>query len=180
MKRLMLFLPLVIFVLLALLFWRGLSLDPDELPSALVGKPLPEFELPRLDNPEQTITRQDIIGKPFLLNVWGSWCVSCRYEHPYLIKLAEQGVPIYGVAYKDLPENAQKWLDDLGDPYEANIVDLEGTLGIDLGVSGAPETYVVDADGIIRHKHVGVLNEQVWAQEVAPALFGQAPAEANP
>lgn len=171
MHRIFLFIPLVIFAGLAILFWRGLSLDPNEMPSALIDRPLPDFSLPNLAQPEQTLSKSDLTGKPILLNVWATWCVACRVEHPFLLKLAEQGVPIYGLNYKDDSEAARKWLVDLEDPYVANIVDADGRLGIDLGVFGAPETYVVDAQGIIRHKHVGVLDEKVWAEQIAPILF---------
>lgn len=171
MNRVLLFVPLLVFIVLAALFWRGLSLDPSEMPSALVDRPLPEFELPRLADSQQTITKQEVIGKPVLLNVWGTWCVACRVEHPFLVQLAEQGVPIYGINYKDDSEAARQWLVDLGDPYVANIVDADGRFGIDLGVFGAPETYVVDAQGVIRYKHVGVVDEKVWVEHLAPILF---------
>lgn len=171
MNRVLLFVPLLVFIVLAALFWRGLSLDPSEMPSALVDRPLPNFELPRLADPQQTITKQEVIGKPVLLNVWGTWCVACRVEHPFLVQLAEQGVPIYGINYKDDSEAARQWLVDLGDPYVANIVDADGRFGIDLGVFGAPETYVVDAQGVIRYKHVGVVDEKVWVEHLAPILF---------
>lgn len=171
MNRIALFIPLVIFVVLAVLFWRGLSLDPNEMPSALLDKPLPEFELPSLSDEQATISKADLVGKPLLLNVWATWCVACRVEHPFLLKLAQQGVPIYGVNYKDDSEQARKWLQDLENPYVANIVDADGRLGIDLGVFGAPETYVLDAGGTIRYKHIGIVDEQVWVEHIAPILF---------
>jgi len=163
--------PLILFVVLALFLFRGLQLDPRELPSALIDRPLPEFKLPVLGAPEQ-VTRQDVIGQVSLFNVWATWCVSCRVEHPYLQQLADRGIPIYGVNYKDVDADALGWLAELGDPYRANIVDAEGTLGLDLGVYGAPETYLVDAAGVIRYRHVGVLDERVWQTTLQP-LFEQ-------
>ncbi len=175
MSRIALFVPLLIFMALAVLLWRGLSLDPTDMPSALIDRPLPEFELPRLAQPEQTISTGDLVGKPFLLNVWATWCITCRAEHPFLVELAKMGVPIYGVNYKDDSDMARQWLEDLGNPYRANIVDAQGDLGMDLGVFGAPETYVVDAEGVIQYKHVGMVDEKVWVQQIAPVLFSQTP-----
>ena len=165
--RLKLFLPLLIFAVLSAFLFRGLSLDPKDLPSALIDQPLPEFSLPVLGQ-DRLITRQDITGAPALLNVWATWCISCRVEHPYLLQISAAGVPIYGINYKDEDVSAQRWLADLGDPYRANIVDREGTLGIDLGVYGAPETYLVDANGVVRYRHVGVVDEQVWLTILEP------------
>jgi len=161
------FLPLGAFLILVLLLVRGLSLDPTELPSARLGKSVPTFSLPVLDSAE-TRSPVDWRGKPALINVWATWCFSCRVEHPYLLQLAEQGVTIYGLNYKDEPAKASQWLVDLGDPYAETIVDQNGAFGLDLGVYGAPETYVIDADGIIRHRHVGVVDEQVWVEQLQP------------
>ncbi|MEP1593451.1 MAG: DsbE family thiol:disulfide interchange protein, partial [Halieaceae bacterium] len=155
------------FAILALLLFRGLELDPREMPSALIDKPLPEFSLPRLGS-DSGIARVDVVGEVALFNVWATWCVSCRVEHPYLQQLAENGVPIYGVNYKDDDAAAIQWLQDLGDPYRANIVDAQGSLGLDLGVYGAPETYFVDASGVIRYRHVGVIDERVWQSRLEP------------
>ncbi|WOJ96039.1 DsbE family thiol:disulfide interchange protein [Congregibacter brevis] len=160
-SRLKLFVPLGLFLLLAVLLFRGLSLDPQALPSALIDKPLPEFTLPALSD-EQTLTDSDLLGAPLLLNVWATWCISCRVEHPYLQRLADKGVLIYGVNYKDDSTAARGWLEQLGDPYQESIVDAQGTFGLDLGVYGAPETYFVDAKGVIRYRHVGVIDERVW------------------
>jgi cytochrome c biogenesis protein CcmG/thiol:disulfide interchange protein DsbE len=160
-SRLKLFLPLGLFALLAALLFRGLSLDPQALPSALIDKPLPQFSLPTLEQ-NGSISAQDISGEPMLLNVWATWCISCRVEHPYLQRLSDSGVAIYGINYKDDPVAARSWLKDLGDPYRANIVDAQGTLGLDLGVYGAPETYFIDASGVVRYRHVGVIDERVW------------------
>ena len=165
--RLKLFLPLLIFVVLAGFLYRGLSLDPMALPSALIDKPLPAFTLTALEDGRE-LSREDVIGEPALFNVWATWCISCRAEHPYLQQLADRGVPIYGINYKDEDEAARRWLRELGDPYRANIVDREGTLGVDLGVYGAPETYLVDAAGVIRYRHVGVVDDRVWRDTLEP------------
>ena len=165
--RVKLFLPLILFAVLALFLYRGLQLDPRELPSALIDRPLPGFELPALGQ-DRMLTREQVIGEVSLFNVWATWCVSCRVEHPYLHMLAEQGVPIFGVNYKDDDADALRWLQDLGDPYRLNIVDAQGTLGLDLGVYGAPETYLVDAAGVIRYRHVGVVDDRVWRDILQP------------
>ena len=177
-RRLKLFIPLGLFVVLSLFLLRGLSLDPQELPSALIDRPLPVFALPAL-NADRTLKPADVTGEPALFNVWATWCVSCRVEHPYLQQLAQEGVPIYGINYKDDPEAARQWLRDLGDPYRVNIVDREGTLGLDLGVYGAPETYFVDADGVVRYRHVGVIDERLWRSRLAP-IYEQMSREARP
>lgn len=170
MGRLKLLIPLVIFVVLALFFWRGLSLDPNAMPSALLNKPVPEFSLPSLESPETLLNRDIFLGKVTLLNVWATWCPPCYVEHPFLVKLAEQGVPIIGVNYKDDVPAAQKWLEELHNPFIYIIRDADGRLGIDLGVSGWPETYVVDKEGVIRYKHVGIIDEKVWSQTLQPLM----------
>ncbi|MFL9812373.1 DsbE family thiol:disulfide interchange protein [Stutzerimonas sp. VN223-3] len=170
MKRLLMLLPLALFLIVAVFLYRGLFLDPTELPSALIGKPLPSFSLPSVEDPQRLISAQDIKGKPALVNVWATWCVACKVEHPVLNKLAAQGVNIYGVNYKDDNAAAQKWLRDFHDPYQLNIRDEQGSLGLDLGVYGAPETFIVDKQGIIRHKYVGVIDERVWREKLA-ALY---------
>ncbi len=167
MQRLKLFLPLIAFVALAGFLFRGLSLDPTALPSARLGDPLPDFSLPALHT-DALLTADSLKGEVSLLNVWATWCYSCRVEHPFLLSLAEQGVPIYGLNYKDEAAKAQEWLAQLGDPYTRTIVDADGTLGLDLGVYGAPETYVVDAEGVVRYRHVGVVDEAVWQNSLAP------------
>lgn len=165
--RLKLFLPLILFGVLALFLMRGLQLDPKALPSALIDQPLPEFSLTALGSGEP-LDRGSVTGQVALFNVWATWCVSCRVEHPYLTELAKQGVAIYGINYKDDDSAAIKWLQDLGDPYIASIADRQGTLGLDLGVYGAPETYLIDADGVVRYRHVGVVDERVWTNILAP------------
>ena len=166
MRRLILLLPLVIFLGVAVFLYRGLFLDPSELPSALIDKPFPAFSLPAVEG-DQLITQQNLLGKPSLVNVWATWCVACKVEHPVLNKLASMGVNIHGVNYKDDNAAAQKWLSEFHDPYQLNISDPKGTLGLDLGVYGAPETFFVDAKGIIRHKFVGVIDEAIWRETVS-------------
>jgi cytochrome c biogenesis protein CcmG, thiol:disulfide interchange protein DsbE len=168
MKRLLLLLPLALFLLIAVLLYRGLFLDPTSLPSALIGKPFPAFALPALDDPSHTLTPDAIKGRPALVNVWATWCTSCRQEHSVLTKLADQGVVIYGVNYKDDRAAAQRWLRTLHNPYRLNLEDAAGTLGLDLGVYGAPETFFIDAHGIIRDKYVGIIDQDVWREKLAP------------
>ncbi|MEH6550903.1 MAG: DsbE family thiol:disulfide interchange protein [Pseudomonadales bacterium] len=175
MGRLKLFLPLIIFSLLALLLLRGLEMDPTTLPTALKDKPFPEFSLLELKD-GRMLSVADLKGEVALVNVWATWCVSCRVEHPQLLNLARQGVVIYGVNYKDERSSALAWLARLDDPYKLNISDDDGRLGLDLGVYGAPETYLIDALGVIRYKHVGVVDERVWTDILKPqyeALRGQ-------
>ncbi len=178
MKRLLLLLPLAMFLALAVILYRGLFIDPSELPSALIGKPFPAFSLPSVQS-GQTLTEADLMGKPALVNVWATWCVACRVEHPMLNKLLKQGVTIHGVNYKDDNAAAQKWLVEFHDPYQLNINDARGTLGLDLGVYGAPETFLIDKQGIIRHKFVGVIDERVWREQLAP-LYQQLVDEVQP
>jgi cytochrome c biogenesis protein CcmG/thiol:disulfide interchange protein DsbE len=168
MARLKLFIPLFIFALLAALLYSGLDGDPSELPTALAGKPVPAFELTALQG-SRILTEKDLVGEVSLLNVWATWCISCRAEHPTFMRIAEE-IPIYGLNYKDDNAKAKKWLQELGDPYRLNIVDSKGSLGLDLGVYGAPETYVLDRHGIIRHKRVGVVDDRIWQQEILPIV----------
>ncbi|MDA8656347.1 DsbE family thiol:disulfide interchange protein [Luminiphilus sp.] len=165
------FLPLVAFAALVLLLVRGLALDPAALPSARVGQPLPEFDLQVLGG-EYRRSAGQWHGKPALLNVWATWCFSCRVEHPYLLDLAESGVTIYGLNYKDDPAKALTWLEELGNPYAETVVDIDGDFGFDLGVYGAPETYVIDAAGTVQYRHVGVVDERVWTEQLAPFFGG--------
>ncbi|EQM68065.1 DsbE family thiol:disulfide interchange protein [Pseudomonas tohonis] len=167
MKRLILLLPLAIFLGVAVFLYRGLFLDPAELPSALIDKPFPAFSLQSVDG-SRTLTEADLKGKPALVNVWGTWCISCRVEHPVLNKLSQMGVVIHGVNYKDDNAAALKWLKEFHNPYQLDIRDEKGSLGLDLGVYGAPETFLIDKDGIIRHKFVGVIDEVVWREQLAP------------
>lgn len=156
------FLPLVIFFGLGFFLWKGLSLDPRELPSALIDRPMPAFELPSLTDPARSLTVADLKGETALVNVWATWCPTCKEEHAFLNELAEQGVVIYGINYKDEPVKATSWLQRYLNPYKDVILDKEGSLGLDLGVYGAPETYIIDAQGTIRYRHVGAVDANVW------------------
>ena len=159
------FLGVVLFALMALF---GINNDPRELPSALIGKPFPEFSTGSVFDADTVITRADLLGRPALVNVWATWCPSCKDEHPVLNDLAKQGVLIHGVNYKDNIPDAQRWLNDFLNPYQLNISDPKGTLGFDLGVYGAPETFMIDKHGIIRHKFVGAVSKRIWREKLAP------------
>ncbi len=178
MKRAALFVPLLIFLGLSVFLFKGLFLDPSKLDSVLVGKPVPTFELESLENANVKITNADLEGKVYLINVWATWCPSCKYEHPFLNQLQRQGaIEIYGVNYRDERDLAVRYLAQSGDPYTKNIFDPQGTLAFDMGVYGAPETFVVDHNGIVRHRFAGVLEPQVWARDFMP-LIQQIRAEA--
>lgn len=165
MPRLLLFIPLALFGVLILFLWKGLSIDPRELPSALIDKPFPAFKVEALLQPERQLTTADLIGKPVLVNVWATWCPSCRQEHNQLLRIAQENkIAIIGLNYKDNRQAATQWLTELGNPYQFNIYDESGMLGLDLGVYGAPETYLLDAQGIVRFRHVGVVTEQTWQE----------------
>ncbi len=163
--------PLAIFFILVAFLYRGLSLDPKRVPSPLVGKPMPEFSLPRLKDPATTLSDSDLKGKVSVLNIWATWCVSCRAEHEVLLQLANTGsVDIYGLNYKDERAKAQQWLQQLGDPYVANAFDADGRTGIDWGVYGAPETFIMDKQGMIRHKHIGPLTVDALNSTILPLI----------
>ena len=165
------FLPLAIFVGLLWFLYTGLSLNPREIPSALINKPTPAFELAQLHSPDKKLGNADMKGKVWLLNVWGSWCASCRYEHPFLNQLAkEQVVPIVGLNWKDKPADAKAWLAKFGDPYMVSVSDLDGRTAIDFGVYGAPETFVIDATGMIRYKHTGPIDATVLREKLLPVI----------
>jgi len=171
MKRFWFLIPLAAFLALATILAVGLKRDPREVPSPLIGKPAPSFALPRLDDPSKTIRLEDLRGKVWILNVWASWCVACRVEHPLLMEFAKKGLaPIYGLDYKDERSDATTWLARFGNPYDASLVDADGRVGIDLGVYGVPETFVIDRDGIIRLKHIGPLTPDVLATKIEPLL----------
>ena len=162
--------PIVIFLLLAGFLYRGLSLDPHHLPSVQIGKNLPQFSLPQLEDPQQKFTTDTLKQRVSLLNVWASWCNACFDEQVFLMQLAREGVPIYGLNYKDKTKNALQWLNQWGNPYQLIAQDKKGKLAIDLGVYGAPETFVIDKQGVIRYRHVGVLNEEVWLKDIQPLM----------
>ena len=164
-------LPVVLFALLALLLWRGLSLDPREVPSPLIGQPAPAFELPRLDDAARMMRRDDLRGRPWVLNVWASWCAACLHEHALLVEFSRaQAAPLIGLNYKDRRPEAMQWLQRHGNPYDASLFDEQGRAGIDFGVYGVPETFVIDRDGIVRLKHVGPLTREVLQQRIEPLL----------
>ena len=167
-RRLLLLLPLAGFLVLAGFLYKGLFLDPRDIGSTMIGKPLPAFSLPSLEDPARSLSAEDFKGRPALLNVWATWCPTCKAEHEMLNRLAAQGVLVYGVNYKDNGDAARQWLDKLGNPYRANVEDPQGSLGINLGVYGAPETFLLDKDGIVRNKHVGAIDERVWREQLAP------------
>jgi len=171
MKFLRFLIPLALFLILAGFLARGLKLDPREVPSPLIGKPAPTFALTRLDAPERTIKREDLLGKAWMLNVWASWCAPCREEHPLLVQFGRKKlVPIYGLNYKDTRAAGQGFLRQLGNPYEATLFDGDGRVGIDFGVYGVPETFVIDKQGVVRYKHVGPLNADVLRDKIEPLL----------
>ena len=183
--------PLIGFVVLVVLLAVGLRLNPRDVPSPLVGKPAPAFALPRLDTPDKEFSPKEMLGKVWLLNVWASWCVSCRQEHPVLVELAKrQMVPLVGLNYKEVRgdgaidsdkmapgdekrmviERAAGWLRQHGDPYTLSVLDVDGRVGIDYGVYGVPETYVIDKAGIIRMKHTGPITPEVFSGRILPLL----------
>ncbi len=174
------FIPLIIFVVMAIFLGIGLTLDPREVPSPLINKPSPAFSLPQLHTPDKTLSRADFNGKVVLFNVWASWCAACRQEHGFLLELSRQNiVPIYGLNYKDQREDAKQWLIQYGgNPYVASAHDLDGRVGIDWGVYGVPETFVIDKKGTIRYKQIGPVNYQNWTQTILP-LIKQLQAEAS-
>ncbi len=171
MKSLKFLIPLGIFFGLVALLAAGLRLDPKEVPSPLIGKPAPGFSLTRLDDPHQAIRRDDLLGKVWMLNVWASWCVACRVEHPLLVEFAGRRLlPVYGLNYKDGRAAGQQWLARFGNPYEASLFDQDGRAGIDWGVYGVPETFVIDRAGVVRLKHIGPLTPEVIRTRVEPLV----------
>jgi cytochrome c biogenesis protein CcmG/thiol:disulfide interchange protein DsbE len=163
--------PLAIFVAIALFLWKGLSLNPREVPSPFINKPAPDFSLNQLHDPTATFSNKDMLGKVWLLNVWASWCVACRQEHPLLVQLSRANlVPIYGLNYKDTTREAEQWLSQHGNPYVLSAADVKGNVGIDYGVYGVPETFVIDKQGIIRHKVIGPLTVQELEEVVLPLV----------
>ncbi|MBP6853663.1 MAG: DsbE family thiol:disulfide interchange protein [Rhodoferax sp.] len=163
--------PLLIFMVLLGFLGVGLSLKPREIPSPLINKPAPDFSLPTLDAPELKMSTQDLRGKVWILNVWASWCVACRIEHPLLVEFAKTGAaPVYGLNYKDKRDDAIRWLGKFGNPYTRSLSDTEGLVGIDFGVYGVPETFVIDKKGVIRMKHIGPLTPEVLRDDIVPLL----------
>ena len=172
MRRVLVYLlPLAVFLVVAVFLLRGLWLNPREVPSPFIDKPAPMFSLAQLAQPEAKFSPADMKGQVWLLNVWASWCVACRQEHPLLVDLARQkAVPIIGLNYKDKPDAAKAWLAKLGDPYDLSVKDIDGRVGIDYGVYGVPETYVIDKAGIIRFKHIGPISRDVFSSKILPLV----------
>ncbi len=163
--------PLGIFLVLVVFLGIGLGLNPREVPSPLIGKPAPAFKLAELHENSKILGREDMLGKVWLLNVWASWCVSCREEHPVLVELSKRNVvPIYGLNYKDQRDDALAWLKQFGDPYTTSIVDRDGRVGIDYGVYGVPETFVIDKAGLIRYKQIGPVTPQALKDKILPLV----------
>ncbi len=163
--------PLVLFIIMAVFLALGLNLKPNEIPSPFINKPAPGFSAQKLNAPDERLSPADLKGKVWLFNVWASWCQSCRAEHPILNQLAQQNaVLIIGLNYKDQPVNAKNWLDALGNPYNINIMDQDGRIGIDYGVYGVPETFVIDKKGLIRYKHTGPISAEDVQQIFLPLI----------
>jgi cytochrome c biogenesis protein CcmG, thiol:disulfide interchange protein DsbE len=164
-------LPLGIFLALVVFLAVGLRLDPREVPSPLIDKPAPAFQAKALARPDAVIKRDDMLGKVWLLNVWASWCVACREEHPVLVEFSKRGlVPIYGLNYKDKREDGLGWLKEFGNPYTDSLSDPDGRIGIDYGVYGVPETFVIDRQGVIRYKQIGPITPEVLKDKIEPLV----------
>ena len=164
-------LPLGIFVLIIGLLGFGLTLDPKKIPSPLIDKSAPDFSLRSLYAPEEKLSKKDLLGQVWVLNVWASWCVSCRAEHAIITDLANRNlVDIFGLNYKDQPQDARRWLQQFGNPYSASLMDIDGQVGIDWGVYGVPETFVIGRDGQIKYKHIGPVTKESLEREVIPAI----------
>jgi cytochrome c biogenesis protein CcmG/thiol:disulfide interchange protein DsbE len=180
MKALRWAIPAAIFAVLLVFLAIGLTHDPREVPSPLIGKPAPAFSLAKLHQPDQRLATADLHGQVWLLNVWASWCVSCRVEHPILLELSKSNtVPIVGLDYKDKPEEGKAWLAQHGDPYSVSVIDADGRVGIDWGVYGVPETFVVDKAGVIRYKHIGPVTAEALQKNILP-LVRELQGAANP
>ncbi|MFZ2301085.1 MAG: DsbE family thiol:disulfide interchange protein [Gallionella sp.] len=164
-------LPFVVFMIMAAFMYVGLGLNPREVPSPLVGKPAPAFTLSQLHEPSKQFSPQDMKGKVWMLNVWASWCTACEGEHPVFMDLSRQNiVPIYGMDYKDKREDGEAWLRKHGNPYALVVSDMEGRVGIDYGVYGVPETYLIDKQGVIRHKQIGAVTPEVLNEKILPLI----------
>lgn len=171
MKSLKYLIPGLAFLVLAGFFYKGLFLNPREVPSPLIGKPAPHFQLEDLREPEITFATADMLGKPAVLNVWATWCTGCRQEHPFLMQLARSGeVALYGMNYRDERPKALDWLRRLGDPYVRVGYDPEGMGSLDWGVYGSPETFLIDPQGTIVYKHLGPMSSRVWETEFRPRI----------
>jgi cytochrome c biogenesis protein CcmG/thiol:disulfide interchange protein DsbE len=171
MKRLLFILPIIAFAGLAAFLGFGLTQDPKELPSQLIDRPLPEFALPGIADGGPGLASASFKGEPRLLNVWASWCAACPQEHPVLERIAQEGFPVYGIAWKDKPEDSRAFLARYGDPYSGMGSDFSGRTAIDLGVTGAPETFVVDKRGRVRFKQIGPISPEVWEGQIKPLML---------
>ncbi len=164
-------LPLIVFAFIGVIFGIGLTLDPSNIPSALIDKPVPEFDLPPVKGRTLGLASRNLKGEVSLVNVWASWCTACRVEHPVLMDIAQRNiVPIHGLNYKDKPRDAEKWLNGLGDPYTRTGADINGRVAIDWGVYGVPETFVVRKDGTIAHKHIGAITMKIFNKKILPLI----------
>jgi cytochrome c biogenesis protein CcmG/thiol:disulfide interchange protein DsbE len=165
-------LPLIVVAIMIPVFIIGLGRDPSRVPSPLIDKPAPQFELPTLKDPARTVGSANYEGQLALVNVWATWCVGCRQEHDYLMQLtSEIDIPMYGLNWRDRRDDAVLWLQRLGDPYVASAYDEDGRVGIDWGVYGAPETFLIDQNGVIVHKHISPMTEKVWQQDFLPRIL---------
>jgi cytochrome c biogenesis protein CcmG/thiol:disulfide interchange protein DsbE len=170
-RQLTLLIPLLVFGGIVVFLAIGLGLDPREIPSALIGKPVPTFSLPPVRGRSLGLASADLKGEVSLVNVFASWCVACREEHPLLMQIKHDGVvPVHGLDYKDLPADAARWLNEMGDPYTRTGADLDGRVAIDWGVYGVPETFIVDAEGRIAYKHIGAITPVVWTKTLLPLI----------
>lgn len=169
-RKLSLILPFILFLIVAGIFWKGLSLHPEQVPSPLVNKSIPAFQLPTLST-QQLITNKDFIGHITLLNIWSSWCHACSDEHTFLMKLGkEHYLTLYGLNYKDNPADAKNWLDKNGNPYKVVAIDEKGRVAIDWGVYGTPETFIIDKNGVIRFKQIGPITPDIWNHRMKPLI----------
>ena len=165
------YIPLLVFIVMAVFLGVGLTMNPRDVPSPLIGKPVPEFSLPPVKGRTMGLASADLRGEVSLVNVFASWCVACREEHPILMRLGKMGiVPIHGLNYKDKPDDAQAWLDQLGDPYTRTGADISGRVAIDWGVYGVPETFIIGRDGVIAYKHIGAITPEVLSKTIMPII----------
>jgi len=170
-RRLVTLMPLIIFVVIAIFLAIGLTMDPKLVPSPLINKLVPQFSLPAVQGRTLSLASKDLVGEVSMVNVFASWCVACREEHPVLLQIAgENIVPIHGLNYKDKPDDAANWLDTLGDPYTRTGADIEGKVAIDWGVYGVPETFIIDKTGHIAYKQIGAINPKNWQEKLLPMI----------
>lgn len=163
--------PFAVFVLLLIFFWKGLGADPRQVPSALINQPLPNFSLPSLGDPDQELDNKLFKGKVSVLHTWASWCSTCKSEHPFWVDVAKtQSVTIYGMLFKDARYSADAWLKTHQNPYKQILLDEQGKFAMDLGISGVPETFLIDSEGVVRYKLSGPIDKRIWAQEFLPRI----------